>query len=341
MPLGQGYRTVMGAGVESGGYSTAAAVTATDLIPFERESFEKSFARIRSNVLRGEAGRRSDDQGGQTVAGSLPVTLMYDKKSGSNFFGADLLLALGMGSASHSTGVTTMSLADQSTDISTVAINKDVSVWQLDNGKIGRFSISGRVNEPVKAEFDMVFRDLTRGSTLANTSSTLAALEAAFGDPAYIRHRDLTFRIGDLSDALSTGDVVRIEEWTLNVNNNLVSDDYGSGSQYALEPVRDGFREVTFSATIPRYQNDNFIDWFNNDSTLQADLTYTSSTNWFIVELHTLKITDFGAPMEGPGTVRQRVEMAAFIKSTDNSYMTGSNEFIIKTKNERTASPLA
>jgi hypothetical protein len=331
----------MGVGVEAGIYGSAAAVAATDLIPFESESFEKSFARIRSDVLRGEAGRRSDDQGNQTVSGSLPVTLQYDRKSGSAFFGADLLLALGMGSESHSTGVTTMSLADRSTGLVTIAINKDISVWQLDNGKIGRFSITGGKYDPVKAEFDMVFRELTRGSTLANTSTTLAALEASFGDTAYIRHRDLTFRIGDLSDALSSEDVVNVENWTLEMDNNLVSDDYGAGSQYPLEPVRGGFRQVTFSITVPRYSNDNFIDWFKEETELQADLTYTSSTNRFIIELHTLKITDFGAPIGGPGIVRQRVDLQAFIKSTDNTFMSGSDEFVIKTKNERTASPLA
>ncbi len=342
MALGQGFKTTMGIGKEAGVYGTAAPALATNMIPFESESLEKSFARIRSDILRGEAGRRVDVQGNQFVSGTIPVTVTYDSINSTwgRWFGTDLLLNLAMGAAAYSTHVVSLTFSNNSTEIFTLAMTKDVSVWQFQGGKIGDWRLMGNKTDPVKAEFDMTFYDLARGTTNINTAATLATLEGLFFAPAYIRHRDLTFRVGPSTATLSTSHNVRIDDWRLEVNQNFITDDYGSGSKRPLEPVKNGFREVAFSITVPRYENDNFANWSTNDTKLQADLTYINSTQQFIVEIPTLKISGFGAPVGGPDTVRQRVDFTCFMRSTGNTAMSAiTDEFRIKTKNMRIAVP--
>jgi len=342
MSLGQGFSGIVGAAKASGTWDSPTQAAATDLVPFESESFEVAFERIRGEILRGEAGRRADDQGPKKIGGSLPVILQYDQVVGSQAFGTDLLLAAALGACSYSGGVNTMTLADDITTLLTVAVHKGVSAWEFQTGKITGFRLRGAKGEPLKGEFELVFKDYTRSSS-DNTPASLQTLRDNFAakGPRNLTFDQVTFRLGDLADALAAGDALDIESFELAVNHNLRVDDFAAGSNLALEPLRDGFREVTLSFELSRYDADTLIGFYENDTELQCDITVTDGTNSLAVYLTTLKITGFGAPVEGAGLIRQRVDCACYRKSSSNTYMTDSSEELyIKAANDRTASPI-
>jgi hypothetical protein len=154
----------------------------------------------------------------------------------------------------------------------------------------------------------------------------------------------LTFRVGDLTDALGSGDDTSINNFTLTLNNNLATDHhYNVTTGEILEAKRNGRRDVTFSFTLPRYEADTYIAFRDNDTKLQANLSFTDGTYTNQIYLTTAKITDIEANIADGSIVSHTVTMKCFRRDTTNNThdTTTTEEFYIKETNARTASPLA
>ena len=167
--------------------------------------------------------------------------------------------------------------------------------------------------------------------------------------PELMTFNQMTFRIGDHSDALGDGDRVCISSFELSLNNNLTSDEQASpcaensDAKTQIQPVRNGFREVTLSIEMPRYNADTFQTWKAANTALQSDIIFTDGTSSFKIFLPNLEIIDSGAALAGAGAVKQTVtfKALAWISTSDLTFTDGSTtnagELWIETIDGRTA----
>lgn len=326
----------------------------TDLVTLVSENLADNFERVANEHIYGGAGQLQDVQGVQPISGEIEVQVVYDTKGSTKFWGSDLLLALALGSVSWKSGnggFNELMIADTLDDLSgvpvagTASIDKQVSTkpWQYNGIYVNGFTLTGSAREGLRATFPLICYDVDR-ETATVSAADLAALYAAVAAylPQPILFSDLTFRIGDLADALAAADQIGIAAFTLTFNRNLSeptfsTPDYSTGHsapKLSIEPVVNGLREVTLQITIPRYIADTFYTWRDNDTKLQADLKFSASSGArkFNIYLPTLKVQDISAPVGSAGLVTQTVTLRAFLKDAANTFMTTTNSTAITTE---------
>lgn len=361
-----GYQGICGAALQAA-YRTA--IVATDKIPFTSENLIDEYIRLKSEWLDGHAGLKSNEQGPKMVKGSVNVDMVYDERNGditpNEFVGTDLFLAAAMGNETWDAVNLSnqITLTDDVDAAITIAFLKGSVgtnlLWEFLGCKCGSFSLEGQSgqNSHIKGVFDWICYNLKRSSCV-NTSTDLTTLPSAV--PNRVLFGDGVFRIGVLGDALSTQQAV-ISKFSLKCNNNLVDtefatiDDSGhTDDTLILESLRNGFREVTFNATLPRYNSEasGLQTYYQDNTPLQADLVFTNGTKKFILYLPHLVITKFNAPISGAEIIPVEIECslmrgAAYNNGAGNTWMTfldGSTtiaeEFAIETLNERTGAIL-
>lgn len=87
-------------------------------------------------------------------------------------------------------------------------------------------------------------------------------------------------RINDFSTGspLSSSHNRSINDFSITINNNIKADDQDViTGVYRVEPTRGGFREITGSLSIPRYEDDTFADWLTAKTTLMAHIRFSGS----------------------------------------------------------------
>ena len=334
MATGKGFEGIIGV-VKEGAYGTVVEVT--EALPFVKEDYVREVEKHVDEVLRGEAGQGASIAGNKKFHGPIPQKLTYED--------CDLLIAMGMGAAAtpEANGDLydgTYSLAADILYSFTSAIYKGVSVWEYAGNKVNTMKISGSANKPMDIEFGVAAKDLDRASA-TNTAGILQALDTE-DDAQKIMFSDLEFKIVAQATALSGETEKGINSLNFSLDNKLIVDQFDNRALTALEPLRNGIREVKFNFEVPRYEAETYIDWCDNHTSLHAYLKFTYGNYLFDIHIPNLKIDKAQAPIEGAGLIPQKVECTCHRDpGSVSATFTCTDEFEIDVTNGRSASPLA
>ena len=359
MSTGLGIKGILGAAKQT---LEQTAVAATDKVLFSSEDLHKETAFIDHEYLYGGAGKRDSQKVFEPVVGPIETPFPYTEKgSGGDFIGSDLLLAAAMGTVTWNAGETNneVTFQDDLDAFLTLAVAKGVntgagSTWECTCGFMNQFTIAGNSGENLALSFETsALAQIITGST--NTAASLIALDDDI--PSLANFSDVTFKIADQVDALhATTDNQAISSFTLTVNNNLTEPqqatpgdlNYGGGQVHSnplipIKPVRNGFREVTLELTLPRYEDDTFLDWRDNETKLQAEFTITDGTNSIWIYIPNCKVLTASEPVAGAEAIGQTISIKAFVYN-DHGFMffqdgttDNAGELWMEFSNERTA----
>lgn len=289
MATSHGFQGVMGVGEES---TVGTPVAATQKVPFRSESLKDQHNHVLDSSLAGPAARPISQQGTKIAEGGIEFHLRYTLQQLilKHFFG---LLEID----TPSVGINTYSLIPAIDGLSlTVAIDKQVKVWEHAGVKLSDFSISGNPTDGVIVSADGFFVDTDYESVL-NTTASLAAL----AQPGPIGlYQDMTFWIGDLADALSASDAYCPSSFELSINRGLEPTEVNKYDR--LEALENAFRETQLTIEIPRYDTgaQQFITWHENHTQLQAIITMSDGTNDKTIYIPNMLLMSFDAEMSGP-----------------------------------------
>lgn len=326
MALGAGYKARCGIGKET---TWGTLVSPTELITFLSESITRSDEFFEQDTLVSKAGRLPADKTNITVSGSIEMD--------NNYQALDLIFALAFGGGAETPSGSgpythTIKLSEDISRSLSIFIEKDVSVWEIAGAKINTLTISGIAGEPIKVSAEIIAKELTRGTSYRATLSGLA-----IPSKPRVVFPHLKFRIADLTDALTDDDEIDISEFELTINNNLATDQRGSKEgNYILEPFRNGRREITLSITVRRYTKDTFINWKENGTKLQADLTFTSGSYQQKFEFPTLLVKEVNAPIGSAEIIPVEVTLTAY-RNDGNTFITETEECVLTIVNDRSS----
>ena len=348
-----GIKTIMGMAKES---SYGSAIDATDRILMKSEGINFDYTDALYDYLHGGAGTPGMERLFEPVSGNFEQYVPYTVKSGSAFVSADLPLALAMGNANYDAGETSNQIVflDDLNVFGTIAWNKwrTDHVWEVMSAMVKSFSLTCSLDSPMVMTTEIAGYDLKIGATTQNQKSELVALPTNVPDLVQLRH--FVFRIGDQGGAMQASDTIGISSFTINVNNNLTdhqqttTDNASSHTDPAqpIQPVRNGFREVTLEIVVPRYGNDTFFDHVASDTNLQAEIyaTQPSSSEEFDISFPNLKIMgDPQAPVSGPDALSQTITFKALKRNSASDLLfsdgatTDDGEMWVEVDNGRTA----
>lgn len=171
------------------------------------------------------------------------------------------------------------SFAEENTESLSVVVDRKLKRFQFLGCMIEELRIRADTSDPrVFMEADFVGKNCNISDT-ALATSTLPT--------GRIKFSQLTFQIGDCSDALAGGDALTLSSFLLRIKNNFQVE-YGNGSQYIIQPWRDKQREVTLEITATRYSSVDEIAAMETaaaaGSIMQSKLTFSdgASDSWII-----------------------------------------------------------
>jgi len=153
-----------------------------------------------------------------------------------------------------------------------IIVDRVVKRFQFTGGFTEELRIRGQAGANdgrIYIENDWLFQKCTPSSDAMLADDLTSCTE--------MKMSELTFSIGDTKDALAAGDAIPISAFTFRVKNNLKVD-FGSGSAYCIQPIRERQREVYLDITIPRYSNQTAVAAIETavdaHSILQATLNF-------------------------------------------------------------------
>jgi hypothetical protein len=360
MSTGLGIKGIIGAGKQT---NEQTAVNATDKVLFNSEDLHTEPSFVDHEYLYGGAGKRDSQIVFRPVVGPIETPFPYTEKGASgDFIGSDLLLAAAMGTVVWNVGETNNELTfqDELNVFLTLAVDKGVnaadgSTWECECAFINQFVISASNGE----NLSLAFETQSINQVITGSENTPAELQALDDDiPSLANFSDVTFKIGDQSNTIQgvTADNVSIQQFSITVNNNLTEPQqaspgdlgYAGGQVHSdplksIKPVRNGFREVMIELTLPRYDDDSFLDWRDNETKLQAEFTITDGTNTIWIYVPNCKVLTASDPVAGQEAIQETVSIKAFMYN-DHGFMefqdgvtTDAGELWIELSNERTA----
>ena len=294
MPVSHGFESIMGIGTE---ITAGTPVVVTEKIPYISESIQAQFNHVQDNSLCGPAARPKSQQGTLIAEGGFELHFRYTlaQQLLEHFFGSLLVDTPGVGTNTYS--------LDPSIDGAavTIAIEKTVAVWEHAGYKASELTITGSPTDGIRIEVDgfCVNTDYASGT---NTSGVLSALSSP-GD--FMLFQDMTFRVGDLTDALDSSDDLAISSFSLNINRALSPTEVNSSNR--LEALENAFRETTLEINIPRYEAQTFIDFHAAHTQLQATLSFTDGTNTKTISIPNMLVMEWDAEVGGPEFVEHPV----------------------------------
>jgi len=317
----------MGARLESG-FRTA--VDITDRIPYTSESLKFEFQRLEQEALLGVAGKYNSDQGVKFASGDVNVDMVYTTEVGAVFLSADQFLYWAMGTATWDTDRSNqLTLQDDLARFGTIAIDKQVTIWEAISCYVKSMTLSCETTGFMKGVFTFQpYNMIITGAK--NEAAEFTALPNV--EPNRCIGTDSIFYIAsDFSDALATGDKIGISNWSLSLDNKLTDDEYttveASGhttNTFPIQPVRNGFREVKFEFTLPRYAADTYITGKVNNTPFQAKIVFTDpsdSDNQVIIYMPHLRINECSPTIDGPGITPITVSCSCFLADTTYDVM--------------------
>lgn len=266
---------------------------------FVSESLNENIEPMLLNVLGG-SGQKPSEKGMQSTAGDLVVKADY-------YNALDVIFETALGSVSS--GVYDF--------IDALTKSMSIKAEKADTGKIWKWlgcmvtslKITGNAKENI----------VQVTATIAGKQVTIATgtvTETPTTESIILMSQDL-FRIADRADALAAGDEIAISNFELTLDNNLKVDDVVAGQSTILQPMRNGFRKVTMSITVPRVTAETYALWQQNRTPLQADIYWSDGTKYMKIEIPYLICIDGGhTPIGGPELHPAELSFEAYLNST-------------------------
>ena len=312
--VAHGFSSIMGVAEE---VTLGTPLAATQKICYLEESLDETINEILDNSLCGTAARSIGSPGTKIIEGGFSFPLRVDL--------ADLVIKRFFGVLSIDTpagGTNTFELQNEiDGEALTVAVDKQVAVFEFAGWKPSTFTITGNPTDGIVISVDGFAKSLDLTSVL-NTTSSLAAL----ADPgSFYTFAQAAVRIGDLADTLaSPGDDVKMSDFSIELNRQLEAVEVNSDDR--TEALENGFRESTFTITVPQYCSNFFIDAHQAHTSLQCDIVLTNGANTKTIFMPKLIVTDYTANVTGPEFVTHEITMQIIPDpEADNAFITLQN----------------
>lgn len=260
MATNVGFASAVGYGLEST-WSTAVAVT--DSLKYLSDTLDQTRAKIVRATNRGRGARDANRATHYVAGGGLTGLLTYDLEQDwlTHFFGAW-----------NNDTLDYYSMSDQITNGLTIAMDRVTSVHEFVGYVIDSLTVSGDPEAGVTWEWSG-----TAKNRLISGQTNNAAAVAALAEPgADVLFHECTVRIGDMVDALASGDNVVVSSFSLECNRNKVAQ--AVNALYRLQSKENGHRDTVLNITIPRYESDQFLTWEANATALQGNIIMTNGT---------------------------------------------------------------
>ncbi len=216
--------------------------------------------------------------------------------------------------------------------------------WIWRSCMINSMTISIVAGESMKISFDVLPFDLDQASN-TNGANSADAWAFTHGKPSsgsnaiFQPNQQILFnhmsgsgfmRIDTFAGgAMTSADEYGFNSFTMTLNNNLKGDDQDAlTGVYRTKPVRAGFREVTGSFSMPRYESDTFRDWAKAQTILQMHLllsgsTIVSSARSFEIFISSMKIVKPTAPLSGANAITPTFDFRALIPVSAPTFIAG------------------
>lgn len=329
---GAGYHSMCGIGLDSLAGDWGAFVVPTIKQPFTDESIDQVTEWLEDNALCGKRGREYPTIIGKKTSGTLRVH--------ANHRVSEFLYFAALGGADTFSGVAdpyTHQL-DKGEDIvraMSIIIDKDpygasvIKPWQIHGAMINKLTLTSSVTEGVLIELELIAQKITRDDTHRAALVALACGQRV----ARLFHNNMVLRMADTVDALAAGDIQKISEFSLSIDNKLVPDDRSSVSgEYIHQPIVGGKPDFILNFSIPRYEADTLLDAKDGGTLLQADIIYTGvtlggGTYGTTIKLPTLYVKSLPAPVSGEEKIAL-VGMAQCYRNNGNTPMAAVTEEI-------------
>jgi hypothetical protein len=297
---------------DTASWATAFAQGDTE-IPIVSETISQGFAWQRSSALDGYAAQKTASIGRNLVAGDLTFNLDYTYHH---------MLKYAFGSYSASTYEFTNDLDAWFH----LELDKVLKRYRYPSCMVNSLTITGDAGSdtPIQCTTNLVTQSETRSDTALDSYSPT-------WDSAYFN--ECILRIGNLDDALDSGDELAINSFEITVENNLETDG-PQNSTTIVEPARNGFRNVMLKLGFPRYiTGTNALDAFKIAGTLlQATLVITDGSSSLSFYFPEMKITEGGNwPVGGPEIITDEVTLECYrnINNTSNMASVGDQIEIV------------
>jgi len=332
--MGAGYHTRCGIGLESlaADYDATRLVAPTILMPFVNENLDKVVEYLENNVLAGKRGYEAPHVIGYKTSGPLRVRAHHRL--------AEFLWFAALGGTDTKSGASApyTHQLDKGEDILrtlSIIIDKDpdggdvIKCWNIIGAVINKLTLTSSVKEGTYLDIELVCFDITRTTDHRAALAALSFVEQS----AELFHDQLVLRMADCEDALGDSDKQRISDYSLSIDNKLLSDDQDSVSGlYIDRPRPNGKAEISLSFSIPRYYADTLINAKDDGTMMQADIVHTGGAlgagNYKTeILLPTVYIKSLPAPASGEEKISLS-GMAQCYKNNGNTNMATITEEI-------------
>lgn len=246
-------------------------------LPFTSEEMNQSFDTIEDEAIVGVAFKNVPVQGNRHVGGSLGMQL--------DAISIEPLLEAAFGT--NSSGVFTCNGTTNTKKLSVVTLDS-VNCYQYANVYMKSLSIKGSAGGKFTVDVEFI------GGTAESRQATSAypASPTEIGSFFVFNHIGGSghFRIANHDGILDAFDTIFIDDFELNMDCGF--DEQFASSKTTLTPIF-GMTPPSFSGSFktPRHEDNTFLDFRDNFTSLQASLyLYLDATHTILIEIPNFKI---------------------------------------------------
>lgn len=314
MTIAHGFSAILGVGSEG---TLGTAVAATQKICFISETLAENVKEVLDSSLCGSAARGLGQPGTKEVGGGFifPLRTGLAVVPMEKFFGSFLTNTPG-------SGQNTYSLVNSIDSIGyTVAIDKQVDVYEFAGYKAGTLTVSGTPTDGIRVTLANGFAKSLSLTSVLNTGVTLEALSE---EGNILLFQDMVFRVADQVDALQSSDAINVTDFTVEINRQLQAIEVNSHNR--TEALENGFRESTLKFKVGQYDSDFFVNAHKAHTKLQFDMVITNGSSTKTIQSPLLVVRDYKNNVSGPTFVTLEVTCQLVPDPTgSNAFMTLQN----------------
>ena len=302
-----------------GTYRTPVVVGAGDGLEPTSESISQDAQLIDSEALTGSRSRGAGDRGNELHNGDMELEMKYE--------GLDVLLAMVLGTAAAPVQQATddaylheFTVLDTAMEglFGTLVIDKQLEVWEYPSVKVNSLTISATSGALTTVTANFVESNLNRNTSIGTNNETTVLAITLPANRDFLLWEQLAIRMNPKTGiALAAADLVYPNEFTVTINNNMVTDDVSTRFGREIEePCPDNFLEVTGSINFARYNDENnkFVDALFSKEIQKLDAIWTGpiadgATNFALsILMPSLQIASGDVNIGGPGRVPANFE---------------------------------
>lgn len=332
-------------------YYTAA--TLDEMIPIISENLVQDWIFQDDLTLRGRGGMAKPSRHGKNVGGSFKTYGVFDEIS--DVMGIELLLYSLFGTVSGVNPGNThrYTPTDVLAKFLTLGVNKQEELHEFVSLKMDSMNFIAEQDGNVEIDWSCAFWDRFRTGDggITNSMATITAMSPK--NVTRLSWQDMTFRIGDTADALSSSDAIQTSRVSVAFENSLGTGVHASkdgsnhtDSKLIIEPKPVGHKTCALEFTVPRYDSTTIMGWYDNFTDLQVDVKFATGSYKFSMFMPMVKIMGMPVVVEGPGTQEVTVTCGCYVNDGDHTvmkYENGSTNvtdlFSIETLSGRAAVP--